>query len=917
MIQLKTEPSTPHEVDAYYRHVRHELDRLMATMAPKPRRRLFLDHDPAPETKQALPLGWTDFKSVHITRNSAMAEKLSWGAKRAFYEGILLHEVGHLIWTTSTDSGSWRVAWYTRYPHFGQSFWLGFEDGLEDARINWRVMERWPGMPARSLRLLYSQMWDGIPDWDTHWDDTAWAHVWAISQALFEVAVFNRLKYPVLPNADVQAVIEDCLPFVQKLRNAATTAAKNQILDDEIMPRLLPWLDAAKQEIEEAMDALAERVVPLYGRMPEDVESCDGSAGEGIESKRPNTSSAPGVSQRVVRTMTAADADEAEGTNSPGSEAAPEAPAASAATAPSASSAAQPSGDSAAESDIPGSDASRDDSATSDSGDEPESPGSASGSVEGDAAESSADITNPSSTGALPESSPAADADAGTPGNGDSADEGQATDEGRAADSKDASAGQPADGDSTDGLGPNSDDPAEAGESQPGSTGEQPAESSDGSSDAASAATAKPSDGAATDNPTMGDEDADTEGSHPGSVSEEPTESGDVPFGPSVEEAIGNDASSGASTPSVGSGRTNTRSKEDLMPHDDPIPDLGWDPTGEGGPVDDSEFDPEAGDDLILTDDEFDAIQHGLDDLVGDWIEAGEADAAREAEIALRHRKTDAAASAWKPEGIHRNVPARIIVPDVYPEWAAQRKDEAAPMVRAFLRELKRLDASRDAHWETSQRRGQVDPRAVWQRSVGKSNYFRRRIVPDDQQDLAVLALLDASGSIDSDPRRYKAQILAGIMLGTVLRTEGVPHAVIAFNTDHPAVRHHVLIGFDQWQDPAAVDRVASFVASGANRDGYSIRWATDYLARQEASRSLMIVVSDGMPSDSGYGGSVGLQDTALAVHEAEKRGVTVLGVSIGNDHHYVPDIYPRRICLDNPLGLPKALGKSILQLIS
>ena len=923
MIALKTEPTTSREIDAYYRHVRRELDRLLATMAPKPRRRLFLDHDPEPATKHALPLGWTDFKSVHITRNSTMAESLSWGAKRAFYEGILLHEVGHLIWTTSTDSAEWRMAWYKRYPHFGVSFWVGFEDGLEDARINWRVMEQWPGTPARSLRLLYSQMWEGVPDWDAHWDDSAWAHVWVISQALFEIAVFNRLKYPVLPNVRVQAVIEECLPFVQKLRNAPTTAAKNLILDADIMPRLLPWLDAAKQEIEDTMEEMAERTVPLYGGMPEDVESCDGSAGDGIESKRPSTSSAPPVSKRVSRTMTATDADETESSATSDETSTAESHAA-----------AESDAGSDDESDIPSSGAKSDASATDASGDDSIMDASAESGTIADPDSESTGAGSAESTSDPSHEDTAADGKSvrgdatDEESSGDEAGTDKATDSTAAADdAKDADPtalnedttadGRSVHGDAADAESTGDEARADGSADSTGSEGD--AENAEPETlDDDTAAAGKSGDGDAEDDGAPLD-DADTEDDLAEPSHDESTPTEDTPMGeskPGGSDTEGSDDPEDSGPADNASLDSDSKTGNDLTPREEPMPDLNWDPMGDAEPFDEPELDEAAGE-LVLTDDEFDAIQNTLDELVGDWIAAGEAEAARDAEIELRHRKTDAAVSAWKPEGVHHRVSVRIIVPEVRPDWAAQRREEAAPMVRAFLRELKRLEAEHDTGWETSQRRGQVDPRAVWKRSMGRVDYFRRRLVPDDQKDLAVLALLDASGSIQGDPRRYKAQILAGIMLATVLRTQAVPHSVVSFNTYGPEVQHHVLIGFDKWQDPAAVDRVASYVASGENRDGYSLRWATDYLARQEASRSLLIVVSDGVPSHGGYGNSSGLQDTALAVQEAEKRGVTVLGVSIGNDHHYVPDLYPRRICLDNPLGLPKALGKTILQLIS
>ena len=82
---------------------------------------------------------------------------------------------------------------------------------------------------------------------------------------------------------------------------------------------------------------------------------------------------------------------------------------------------------------------------------------------------------------------------------------------------------------------------------------------------------------------------------------------------------------------------------------------------------------------------------------------------------------------------------------------------------------------------------------------------------------------------------------------------------------------------------------------------GPAIRHATAKLVRQAVRTKLLIVVSDGYPQDQDYGPSgrdkdYGLQDTARALQEAERLGLSTFCITIDPAGHD----YLRRMCAEN-----------------
>ena len=157
----------------------------------------------------------------------------------------------------------------------------------------------------------------------------------------------------------------------------------------------------------------------------------------------------------------------------------------------------------------------------------------------------------------------------------------------------------------------------------------------------------------------------------------------------------------------------------------------------------------------------------------------------------------------------------------------------------------------------------------------------RRRHAPS----LAVLLLLDASLSTDGwieGQRVLDVERDATLILGEALEGLIDEFGVASFYSQtRRDCRFEVVKGM---REPWVASRglLESLQPNGYTRIGPALRHATTVLARTEARRRLLLVVTDGKPNDyDRYEGSYGVQDVQHAVLEAHAEGVLVHGLAI------------------------------------
>jgi nitric oxide reductase NorD protein len=144
--------------------------------------------------------------------------------------------------------------------------------------------------------------------------------------------------------------------------------------------------------------------------------------------------------------------------------------------------------------------------------------------------------------------------------------------------------------------------------------------------------------------------------------------------------------------------------------------------------------------------------------------------------------------------------------------------------------------------------------------------------------DLSVLLLLDCSGSaaetagaqpIWEHQRLIAAQFLAAFAAA------GARVGAYGFSSHGRTLQFLHIKAFDDGYAGPARQRLACLQPSGYTRMGAAIRHATHLLRTSGGTgRSLLVVISDGLPYDDDYEGAYAEQDTRHALEEAAARGV-------------------------------------------
>jgi nitric oxide reductase NorD protein len=184
-------------------------------------------------------------------------------------------------------------------------------------------------------------------------------------------------------------------------------------------------------------------------------------------------------------------------------------------------------------------------------------------------------------------------------------------------------------------------------------------------------------------------------------------------------------------------------------------------------------------------------------------------------------------------------------------------------------------------------------------------------------RDVAMMVLLDASMSTDgwvANRRVMDVEKESVVILGEALSGLYDEVAIAAFYSQtRRDCRFVALKGFrEPWA--TGYDRLWGLEPRGYTRVGPAVRHATTLLLRTGARKRVLLLVSDGKPTDlDRYEGRHGIADVRQAVREAE--AVQVETVALAVDHAarlYLPRMFgPSRFeILPSPARLPDAMAR-------
>jgi nitric oxide reductase NorD protein len=194
----------------------------------------------------------------------------------------------------------------------------------------------------------------------------------------------------------------------------------------------------------------------------------------------------------------------------------------------------------------------------------------------------------------------------------------------------------------------------------------------------------------------------------------------------------------------------------------------------------------------------------------------------------------------------------------------------------------------------------------------------------NDGRDISVLLLLDLSASLNDTPPGCEQTLLelsqeAVSLLSWAIEKLGDPFAIAGFfsNTRHE-VRYQHIKGFSEHWDDDVKARLAAMEAGLSTRMGAAMRHAGHYLGFQKTDKKLLLILTDGEPSDvDAKDPKLLIQDARKALQELDQEGIFTYCINLdSNADEYVADIFGNQYTvIDHVERLPEQLPRLFMSL--
>lgn len=187
--------------------------------------------------------------------------------------------------------------------------------------------------------------------------------------------------------------------------------------------------------------------------------------------------------------------------------------------------------------------------------------------------------------------------------------------------------------------------------------------------------------------------------------------------------------------------------------------------------------------------------------------------------------------------------------------------------------------------------------------------FFINKQVEETISPLAVTLLVDLSGSMEGSRLHYAK--LGAIQLVEFCNRINVPVSVYGHNSSGDTVYIYNFFNFNS--SKSKKHSLMNMYAGGGNRDGAAIRFCCEQLDKRE-EKKMFVIISDGQPAASGYGGFKAESDIHSIMKEYQKKDFIFVSASIGSDRENIRRIYGEKNVIDitDLSVLPKTLTKVI-----
>lgn len=314
--------------------------------------------------------------------------------------------------------------------------------------------------------------------------------------------------------------------------------------------------------------------------------------------------------------------------------------------------------------------------------------------------------------------------------------------------------------------------------------------------------------------------------------------------------------------------------------------------------------------------------EDSLDDLEKELLEEGyeeenfsELESLAEEELTALQKEAEKIEEKEKPfdytKGISGVYELKTYTPNRSSYYHTIKKDLRVP-INNLAKSIKIVIEKRKGREVRNLQKGNLSQRSLYKTGMKDSNIFQKNKRPGDIPDTVFYVLTDNSGSMCG--HRIENAIKATCILSETARILKIPHAVTGF-TSHSGIHQVVHRHFVTFEESLNGDssRIGSMCDEATNRDGYSIRVATNQLMTRQEDKKVLFVLSDGLPSCYSSEENA-VEDTRLAALEAEKKGIKVISLYFGEvqrDWKVHSEMYRNSINVEDVEDLPGILGRA------
>ena len=161
---------------------------------------------------------------------------------------------------------------------------------------------------------------------------------------------------------------------------------------------------------------------------------------------------------------------------------------------------------------------------------------------------------------------------------------------------------------------------------------------------------------------------------------------------------------------------------------------------------------------------------------------------------------------------------------------------------------------------------------------------------PQDFPDMAISVLVDHSGSMSGE--RIEAAMKASMLLYDFATGIGIPISISGHRSKSSGGVEYIT--YTDYERISNNDRyrLSKMEAHGNNRDGMALNIAAGLLERRPEQIKLLIIISDGRPNHTNYGGDAAVKDIQEIIRNCKRKGIEVIAAAIGTDRRQIQEIY-------------------------